>query len=400
MSFCLFDGTGDVATSNLTTAITGDLDVRAKIRATDWTPAASTSLVVQSDAQWGWSLFINTNGTLGLLTSANGSSVTIDYSTAVLATAAGLTDNVSDIWVRVTHDRDNGGGVNHDTIFYYGTDGVNWTKLGNTVTAAGVAAIFDSGAPITVGATGLTGGVFTGRIYSAEIRNSIAGTIVANPAFDAAPWDKGETVNVDGVGNTWTLTNAVLSADAWALTGAAVSAVSAAALLKLTRGFAGVATSAVSAAGALKLGHKAPGVAVSAATVAGALKLGHQLAGASLDVSTVSSTLKLGHRMLGAAASVSTAAASLKLLHQLVGAVTGSASVAGSLNMDIIRRLQGAATSNTAAAGALKLLHQLYGNPALTSVIAARLSVYGNIGTATIAETLQGLATIVETGPN
>ncbi len=135
-------------------------------------------------------------------------------------------------------------------------------------------------------------------------------------------------------------------------------------------------------------------------TVSGAVQLSRRISGATLDVTNTAGALKLGHLLNGTVLSASTINASLKLLHQLIGAVTGTATVTGSLDLHLIHLLRGAATSNTAAAGALALLHQLWGNPTLTSQIAARLTVYGNIGSATIVETLQGLATIVETGPN
>ncbi len=402
MSFCLFDGTGDVATSDLTTAITGDLDVRAKIRAVDWTPMGTSASITGQYGTYGnrnYRLYLSEDGALVFVYVVANAAVA-KGSTVVLS---GVTDNVTDLWVRVVHDVDNGAAGNN-VLFYTSTNGTDWTQLGNTVTTAGTVARDNIAYAHEVGAsTGGATNVWNGRIYSAEIRSGIDGTIVANPAFDASPWDKGETVNDDtsSTTNTWTLTGAIISADAWTLTGAAVSAATVAAGLKLGHPLAGASViDAATVAGSLKLSRQLAGATSSSSTVVSALKLGHQLAGASLDVSTVSSALKLGHTLAGAATSTTIVDASLKLLHQLVGAVTGSASVAGSLDLHLIHLLLGAATSNSAAAGALKLLHQLYGNPALTSQVAARLTVYGNIGSATIAETLQGLATIVETGPN
>lgn len=205
------DGSGVPATADLTTAITGDLDVRAKIRATDWTPAGRwPSIAAQFEgANQNWAFHLDGSGALALYYSLDGTALLYAASTAVLQTAASLTDNVTDIWVRLVHDVDNGAAGN-DIKFYYGTDGATWTQLGTTVTAAGTVARYNSTAVHYAGAAaGLT--YWTGRIYSAEIRSGIGGTAVAAPDFTT--WAVTDTVKDDAQGNTWTLTSAVIQDD-------------------------------------------------------------------------------------------------------------------------------------------------------------------------------------------
>ena len=222
-TYAYFDGVGDVAVSNLTTAITGDLDVRVKARATDWTPAGSLYLASHAVdvTHFGWGFRISSTGQLGLLYSTDGSTIFADISTANLSTV-GVVDNETSLWVRVTLDADNGA-AGRTVRFYTSTDGSTWTQLGNAVTTAGTVTPYSPAASgMRVGALYAGGGVWAGRIHSATILSGIDGTVVAAPDFSASPWDVGETVNVDAQGNTWTLTGAVIRSDQTATLDAAV----------------------------------------------------------------------------------------------------------------------------------------------------------------------------------
>jgi hypothetical protein len=194
-------------------SITGDLDVRVKCRAVDWTPASAMYLVSHAvDAtHFGWGLRL-------LATSAPDFVFTVDGSTFIqhLCTASlpGVVDNVTDIWIKVTFDADDGLG-NAVTKFYTSSDGSTWTQLGSTVTdAAGPYVLYSPAATgMKVGAYTSAGlGGWNGYIYKAEIRNGIAGTVVANPDFTDYIWGTGDTVNNDAKGNAWTLTNAKIIA--------------------------------------------------------------------------------------------------------------------------------------------------------------------------------------------
>jgi hypothetical protein len=210
----LLDGSGDVAVSNYTTAITGDLDVRVKCRATDWTPVANRMISTQfAGANYNYLFYLTPGGLLSFAYSTNGVALVTKTSSVALGTTAGLTDNLSDIWVRVVHDVDNGAAGN-DVLFYYSTNGTTWTQLGTTQTTAGTVTRFNSAAAHLVGAYVVAGEPWAGRIYSAEIRNGIAGTIVANPDFTDPAWSWDATSGTDRLGNTWTLTGCRI--DGWA----------------------------------------------------------------------------------------------------------------------------------------------------------------------------------------
>ncbi|MFH0980285.1 MAG: hypothetical protein V2A79_01940 [Planctomycetota bacterium] len=216
-TFLHLDGLSDWAASDYATPITGDLDVRAKVRATDWTPPGPYFVAGQWGAagNLGWHLYLYSTGALVLETSSNGTATHNCICDVYLHDAVTLVDNSTDIWIRVTHDRDDGGGVNHVTKFYFSLNGTDWTQVGSTLTEAGAAAIFSTTAVMRVGNDAYPTATLSwnGRIYSVEVRNGIGGTIVANPDFTASPWDVGETVNDDAQGNTWTLTGAYIAAD-------------------------------------------------------------------------------------------------------------------------------------------------------------------------------------------
>ena len=183
-------------------SITGDIDIRVNAAADDWTPAAAADLI----SKWGgggagtsvsFKLALNTNGTLRLQWSADGSaSAGIKDSTVAVPFA-----DMASGWVRATLDVDNGAAGN-DVKFYTSTDGVTWTQLGTTVTTAGVTSIFDSAAVVMVGArdTGSAGNFF-GKTLRAQIYNGIAGTLVAD--FNPALFTSGTTFTAS-TGEVWT----------------------------------------------------------------------------------------------------------------------------------------------------------------------------------------------------
>lgn len=188
-------------------SFTGDGDFRACVALDDWTPAAIQSVASKRTGAGTrtWWFMVNTDGTLTLTTSADGTANIAHTSTA----ATGATDGKVR-WLRATIDVDNGA-AGHDVIFYTSSESettppasVTWTKLGNTVTTAGTTSLFDSTAPVELGSVG--GGVnpMAGRFFYAEIRNGIAGTIVADPNLFTDPLNGQAATFSDGT-NTWTL---------------------------------------------------------------------------------------------------------------------------------------------------------------------------------------------------
>jgi hypothetical protein len=182
--------------------ITGDLDVRVHAALDDWTPAANSALITKfltTGNQRSWLFMVTTAGTLRLFWSETGST-----SLSATSTIAPTVANGEALWVRCTLDVDNGA-AGRDIRFYTSTDGVAWTQLGTTVTQAGTTSIFNSTAETVVGSnTNGTLDRLAGRVFSAEIRSGIDGTIVANPDFGAQL--AGTTSFFDSTGKPWTVT--------------------------------------------------------------------------------------------------------------------------------------------------------------------------------------------------
>lgn len=177
--------------------IVGDIDIRAHLAMDDWTPAALSSIA----ARWGvagnrsYGLRVDTTGALRLAWTADGTTLLFATSTVLLGLA-----NDAGIWVRATLDVNNGA-AGRDIRFYTSTDGVTWTQLGATVTQAGVTSIFAGTAPLEVGSdTNGTANHLAGEVFSVEVRNGIAGTVVADPDFGQP---QRYTSFEDDTGNVW-----------------------------------------------------------------------------------------------------------------------------------------------------------------------------------------------------
>lgn len=182
--------------------ITGDIDIRAQIRADDWTPASAQVLVgkfVEAGNQRSWKFMLDTTGTLRLRFSQDGVSTASSASTVPLPDPGG-----NPRAVRVTLDADNGA-AGRTITFYYGPDiDGPWTQLGTPVTSAGVVTMFSGTAPVEIGSMNAGANErFIGTVYAAQIYSGIAGVLRGNPNFQAQP--PGTTVFVDSVGKTWTL---------------------------------------------------------------------------------------------------------------------------------------------------------------------------------------------------
>jgi hypothetical protein len=186
--------------------ITGDIDVRVDAQLTNWlepTDSFSTVELIGKSASGGRSWFLAVRSErLYFEWSADGSASLSATSTVVLPlTPSGR------MAVRATLDVNNGAGGRTTTFYTAPTMDGPWTQLGDPVTASGTTSIFNSSTAVRVGDA--TGFVFTppaGRILSAEIRNGIGGTVVANPDFTAQ--SVGATSFTDGAGRTWTVNGA------------------------------------------------------------------------------------------------------------------------------------------------------------------------------------------------
>lgn len=164
-------------------SITGDIDVRWKVAATDWTPGSSFDFGGKwvGSTQRSWFLTITTTGLLEWYWSADGS--TANFVTANAAT--GIPDGETR-WIRVTHDVDNGASGN-TVNFYSSVDGVAWTQIGSSRVTAGVTSIFDSSSQVEVGARNVGSTTFTGTIYRMQVFNGINGVKVFDANFENQP---------------------------------------------------------------------------------------------------------------------------------------------------------------------------------------------------------------------
>jgi len=107
--------------------------------------------------------------------------------------------------VRVTLDVNNGAGGNTVRFYTAPTLAGPWVQLGADVVTAGVTSIFNSTAEVRVGDGWSSLGFPStlGQVHAFELRNGIAGSIVANPDFTIQT--PGASSFVDSTGKTWTI---------------------------------------------------------------------------------------------------------------------------------------------------------------------------------------------------
>jgi hypothetical protein len=214
-------------------SIVGDIDLRAKVALDNWTTPSGIQTILakwtSSGNQRSYMMNVNTTGFLRLQSSADGITTTTRTSTVPLSFANGSVN-----WVRAILDVDNGGG-NNDTKFYTSTDGVTWTQLGATVSPGGVVGVFDSTAVVEIGSREVgVSDLFAGKVYYAEIRNGIGGSVVGqfSPLQAASSAVRTPTTfTAFSTGETWTLNG---SAWEWGLYPVAVISTPDSAALSIT----------------------------------------------------------------------------------------------------------------------------------------------------------------------
>lgn len=166
--------------------ITGDIDLRVEVALADWNTLgqghrAFIGKQVRPD-QLGY-LFntYHADNRLRFKWSPDG---TTANEFASLSTVAPNFLDGSKHWIRVTLDADNGSG-GHDVTFYTSEDGGSWTQLGDVVTTAGVATLFNSTAGIEMGTTNNgADNEWAGKFYRGRIYDGINGTLVFDAQFD------------------------------------------------------------------------------------------------------------------------------------------------------------------------------------------------------------------------
>lgn len=152
-------------------SITGDIDLRVYAQLNDWSNSTQTFLAKWNGSQQSYRFRIDSSGNLQLITSTDGS--TNDSGQASSAAVSFL--NGQPGWVRVTRASSSG-----NLNYYTSPDGVNWTLLGAADRTSTAGAVFDSTSPVELGTDSLgTANRMTGKIFFAEIRNGINGTVVS-----------------------------------------------------------------------------------------------------------------------------------------------------------------------------------------------------------------------------
>jgi hypothetical protein len=200
--------TGNNATTadSVANSITGDLDVRVKLAPVSWASGATQRVVSKwkSASVRSYEMSLNSAGKVELGWSTDGTSGgSISHlSTTAVGFSAGTAG-----WIRATLDVDNGSS-NDALTFYTSTDGSSWTQLGAVSQDGSTTTIADSTASVMVGsdsATPTSGSPVNGKIYYAEIRNGINGTVANSfdpgraAATSASSWSA-------STGESWTLT--------------------------------------------------------------------------------------------------------------------------------------------------------------------------------------------------
>jgi hypothetical protein len=180
-------------------SITGDLDARIDLECDDWSNITGLCGKWGAAGQRSWQFVIDTDHTLRLLWSANGTTELSADSTAAATIADG--DRIA---LRATIDVNNGAAGRTITFYTASTIDGSWSQLGSAVVQAGTTSIFDSTADTQAGE--LENGAYfgpVGRVYGLEVYSGIAGTLRA--AFDGfddvAP---ARATMTDSLGNIWT----------------------------------------------------------------------------------------------------------------------------------------------------------------------------------------------------
>ena len=142
----------------------------------DYTPAALQRLMVHGGGAGDRAFFfsVNTNGTLFLQVSYNGTAL-LDFT----STAATGVSNFERKKIGFEVDVDNGA-AGTSVNFYTADSGGAWVKLGSTVTVAGTGTLFNATTAFTIGAGSTGGDVFAGLVYRATF---LTGTLSGGSAI-------------------------------------------------------------------------------------------------------------------------------------------------------------------------------------------------------------------------
>lgn len=182
--------------------IVGDLDIRAETSIAWYAASLNQVLIAKWDGATGqrsYALRI-LDGVLWLNWSVDGAAPTAAASWDLPALPARAA-------LRATLDVDNGAGGRTVRMYWATSLDGPWTQFSDDIIQAGTTSIFAGTAPLRVGSPDTSTATprvpFTGRGHRFEVRNGIAGPVVASPNFTTQT--PGALSFVDGTGKTWTL---------------------------------------------------------------------------------------------------------------------------------------------------------------------------------------------------
>ncbi|MDX2702139.1 hypothetical protein PV350_04670 [Streptomyces sp. PA03-6a] len=185
-----FSGEGASAPDSAGISVVGDIDIRVDLSLDSW--RSNQNLCGQyapAVDQRSWALQLGRDGRLSLAWSTDGTSVTRRFATSTLPVPAPGDKHLA---VRATLDVNNGASGCTITFYTASTIGGTWVQLGDPVVQAGTTSIFNSNTSLTVGdVPSLFAHVDTledaaacvGRVHAFQLRNGLAGSVVANPDF-------------------------------------------------------------------------------------------------------------------------------------------------------------------------------------------------------------------------
>lgn len=190
--------------------ITGDLDIRVEAETSWFAPGAHTLIGKWDYAsdQRSYQMRLQ-NGALYLTASRDGTSVGSFFASRPLPA---LPPRAA---LRVTLDVDNG--ADGKTVRFYWAESIAgpWIEFADPFTLTGTATLYAGTAPLTVAPSDPTLSPprtpIEGRVYAAEVRSGINGTIVAAPDFEAQPL--GSAGFTDSAGRVWSMVGRAAIAD-------------------------------------------------------------------------------------------------------------------------------------------------------------------------------------------
>lgn len=195
--------------------ITGDIDIRVRVQPDQWA-TIRTDITLDNyqimvakadDDERSYQLGISEIGRPTGIWSPDGTFVNEEITTSSRVIAS-----LKPMWYGMTIDVDDG--ASGHVVTYYRYDGAGsppadittWTQI-TFFQRSGTTSIFASTSPLEIGSSDLgTETDFRGRIFAAEIRDGINGTLVADPDFSAQT--PGATSFNDSTGKTWTINGA------------------------------------------------------------------------------------------------------------------------------------------------------------------------------------------------